>query len=254
VAPTLYDVLAGVRRGRVAYLCPTPEQKRLLRDRDGQVALDVLRHLLGARGERRDPERFPLTEGAFQVVAGKLGHRVGQKKPRRLIARLLQTGVVVAAGHYRQPYRDSGTRSGFRVALFALARRQRRGRFATSKRPVGKSSRHERKQRRRWWHHPLLGDIWGLPPPEIPGRDLRRMRSLDEVFSLHLYGIGKANAEGGWYARLKDSLGADITRLAGERSEGFFDYGRSRRWLLVGDLGMAALVAALAVAVIVRAY
>jgi hypothetical protein len=90
--------------------------------------------------------------------------------------------VVVAAGHYRQTYRDSGTRSGFRVALFALARRQRRGRSATSKRPVGRSSRTERKQRRRWWLHPLFGDIWGLPPPEIPGRDLRRMRSLDEVF------------------------------------------------------------------------
>ena len=63
---SLLDVLADVRRGRVAYLYLTPEQKRRLRDQDGQLALDVLRHLLGARADRRDPERFPLTEGAFQ--------------------------------------------------------------------------------------------------------------------------------------------------------------------------------------------
>ena len=107
MAQTLYDVLAGIRRGRVVYLCPTPEQKRLLRDHEGQVALDVVRHLLGARAERSDPERFPLTEGAFQAVAGKLGYRVGQKKSRRLVARLLQAGVISSAGHYRQPYRDS---------------------------------------------------------------------------------------------------------------------------------------------------
>jgi hypothetical protein len=139
----------------------------------------VLRHLLGARAERRDPERFPLTEAAFQAVARKLGHNVGQKKSRHLTARLLEAGVLVRAGQYRQPYRDSAVRSGFRVALFALARHAR---SATSKRPVGKSSRPGRKQRPRWWCHPLFGDIWGLPPPEIPGRDLRRMRSLDEVF------------------------------------------------------------------------
>ena len=173
MAQTLYDVLAGIRRGRVVYLCPTPEQKRLLRDHEGQVALDVVRHLLGARAERSDPERFPLTEGAFQAVAGKLGYRVGQKKSRRLVARLLQAGVISSAGHYRQPYRDSAARSGFKVPLFALVRRERRARPATSKRPVGKASRPERKQRRRWWQHPLFGDIWGLPPPEIPRRDLR---------------------------------------------------------------------------------
>lgn len=48
--PHLEAVLARVVRGRVAYLVLSPEQKRALRDRDGQRALDVLRHLLGARG------------------------------------------------------------------------------------------------------------------------------------------------------------------------------------------------------------
>jgi hypothetical protein len=45
----MQDVLANVCRGRVAYVCLTPYQKATFRDPDGRVALDVLRHLLGAR-------------------------------------------------------------------------------------------------------------------------------------------------------------------------------------------------------------
>jgi hypothetical protein len=63
---------------------------------------------------------------------------------------------------------------------------------------------------------------------------------------IHLYGIGAANVEGGWYARLKRALDGDIDRLTADRAKGFFDYSESRR-LLVGDLGMLALVAAFAV-------
>jgi len=62
-------VLANVRR--VAYVCLAPEQKRALRNPRGQIALDVLRRLLGARP--LTPERFPLTEQAFQAVALRLG-------------------------------------------------------------------------------------------------------------------------------------------------------------------------------------
>jgi hypothetical protein len=69
---------------------------------------------------------------------------------------------------------------------------------------------------------------------------------------IHLYGIGPANVEGGWYARLKRALDGDIDRLTADRSKGFFDYSASRR-LLLGDLGMLALVAAFAVTVIVHA-
>lgn len=58
--PLLQDVLANVCRGRVAYLALTPEEKRALRDPEGQIALDLLRHLLGARP--MNPERFPLAE------------------------------------------------------------------------------------------------------------------------------------------------------------------------------------------------
>jgi len=55
--PDLQNVLAGVLRGRVAYICLIREQKRALCDPEGRIALDVLRHLLGARP--MTPERFP---------------------------------------------------------------------------------------------------------------------------------------------------------------------------------------------------
>jgi hypothetical protein len=144
-----------VRRGRVAYLCLTPEQKRQFRDLDGKLALDVLRHLLGARADRQ--ERFPLTEGAFQAVARKLGHQIGQKRSRLLIKRLLAAGVIVGSGSYRQPYRNTGVRTGFRVDLHRLARYASRL-ASKAQRPVGKRRSVKSKIRPRWWATPL---VWG---------------------------------------------------------------------------------------------
>jgi hypothetical protein len=89
--PQLESVLANVCRGRVAYVALTPEQNRMLRDPDGRIALDVLRHLLGARPLA--PERFPLTEQAFQSVARRLGYVVGQKRCRGMTKRLLASGA-----------------------------------------------------------------------------------------------------------------------------------------------------------------
>jgi hypothetical protein len=182
---TLLDVLAEVRRGRVVYLCLTPDQRRGLRDRDGQLALNVLRHLLGARADRRDPERFPLTEAAFQAVARRLGREVGQKRARRLIGRLRAAGVIADSGQYRQPYRQSAARSGFKVALYRLSRyaqAMRRSRRRQPKRPVGTPGSVKRRFALRWWQHPLFGDLCGLPPPDIPNARAHAMRSLDEVF------------------------------------------------------------------------
>ena len=176
----LEDVLRAVRRGRVAYLGLTREQKRALRDPDGQIALDVLRDLLGARPAVL--ERFPLTEGAFQAIAGRLGYAVGQKRSRGMVVRLAATGVVVRAGHYRQPYRNSPVRSGFRVALYRLGCAVGVLRPARRKRPVGNAPRVKKRSRARWWQHPLFGDITGLPPPDIPPARLARMKSLDEAF------------------------------------------------------------------------
>jgi hypothetical protein len=176
---TLKQVLGDVRPGRVAYLTLTREQKRALKDRDGAIALDVLRHLLGAR----PPGRFPLTEGAFQKVARKLGHELGQKRCRRLIGRLRNSGVIEQAGSYRQAYRNSAVRSGFRVALFWLGCRLRgAGVRLFQQRPVGTRHPVKRKPRVRWWQHPLFGDPSGLPPPQLTRAKAREMRSLDEVF------------------------------------------------------------------------
>jgi hypothetical protein len=176
--PRLQDVLASVRRGRVAYICLTPEQKRALQDPEGRIALDVLRHLLGARP--LTPERFPLAEQAVQAVARKLGYAVGQKHCRRMVKRLLAAGVVGPCGQYRQPYRNSAARSGFRVTLYKLGRRLRAPSLAKRKRPVGKHAPVKAYFHLRWWQHPLFGDILGLPPPEIPRSWARRMTSLDK--------------------------------------------------------------------------
>jgi hypothetical protein len=168
-----------VRRGQVAYVCLTPEQAKSLRDLDGRIALDGLRHLIGARP--MTPERFPLTEHAVQSVARKLGDAVGQKCCRRMAKRLLASGVIASCGQYRQPYRNTAVRSGFCVTLYKLGRRLRAPRLAKRKRPVGKHGSVKTDSRRRWYQHPLFGDILGLPPPEIPRPRVRRMKSLDEV-------------------------------------------------------------------------
>jgi hypothetical protein len=177
---SLERVLADVRPGRVAYLAPTKEQKRALRGPDGQIALDVLRHLLGARP--MNPERFPLTEEAFQAVARRLGYLVGQKRCRRMIARLIGSGVIGEAGQYRQPYRNSAARSGFCVTLYKLGRRLRVPRLSKRKRPVGNRDAVKLNLGVRWWQHPLFGDLLGLPPPEIPPARRAKMKSLDEAF------------------------------------------------------------------------
>jgi hypothetical protein len=179
-AVTLEAVLAQVVRGRVAYLVLDQEQKHSLRDPDGQRALDVLRHLLGARETVGAPERFPLTEGTFQAVARRLGHKIGQKRCRLLIRRLRTARVISGSGSYRQPYRHLPIRSGFRVTLHRLACRIP---LPTVKSPVGTRGRVKRRRRPRWWEHPLFGDLLQRPPPEVPRSRVERMRSLDEQFA-----------------------------------------------------------------------
>jgi hypothetical protein len=86
--------------------------------------------------------------------------------------------VLESAGSYRQRYRSSAARSGFRVPLFRL------GASATAKRraSVGKRTRVKRTRPVRWWAHPLFGEPNGRPPPHIGLAAARRMRSLDECF------------------------------------------------------------------------
>jgi hypothetical protein len=181
---SLEAVLAEVRPGRVVYLDLTREQRRALSDPDGQTALDVLRHLLGAREAMNAPERFPLTEETFCAVARKLGRPVGQKRARRLAARLVESSVVGNSGHYRQPYRYSEPRDGFHVRLYKLIAGVRQLPLKTQL-PVGKRQRVKRRsrprERRRWWQHPLFGMPDGRPPPGIRKDVAKKMRSLDEM-------------------------------------------------------------------------
>ena len=186
--PNLHDVLACVVRGRVVYLTLSGEQKRALRDRDARIALDVVRHLLAARAasvEHMPPDKLPVSMFAFQAVARKLGHEIGQKRSYRLIRRLVETEVLLPSGSYRQAYRRL-VPSGFRVTLWRIGvccaslfqqaycrqARARQGR-------VGK----------RWWQHELFGDASGRPPPGLRQRDAARMLSLDEREVPWAYGL-----------------------------------------------------------------
>jgi hypothetical protein len=114
--PPLEQVLANVVLGRGQRLRLSEKQRRELGDRDGRIALQVLRALVRARQfNDRSPKPFPLTEDAFQAIARRLGHQVGDKRARAIIKRCVALGVLENAGSYRQSYKRSGARSGFRV-------------------------------------------------------------------------------------------------------------------------------------------
>jgi hypothetical protein len=175
----LEQVLANVVPGRVQRLRLSEGQRRELGDRDGRIALQVLRALLRARKGTRNPrvtEPFPLTEDAFQAIARRLGHRVGDKRARAIIKRCVALGVLESAGSYRQRYRSSAARSGFRVPLFRLRVASARLQASVGKRPLVKDSKAVR-----WWAHPLFGEPDGRPPPQIGLRAAARMWSIDEL-------------------------------------------------------------------------
>jgi hypothetical protein len=167
--PNLAGVLASVVPGRVARLALEGEQKRALRDPEGQLALDALRHLLGARAASvrpgRPPGPFPLTEQTFQTVASRLGHPVGIKRSRTLRRRLLAVGVIRSGGSYRQPYRNRAGASGFRVRLYRLGVELRRSALR-GKRLSAEFGTSSPRDRVRWWKHPLFGDYERRPPPQ----------------------------------------------------------------------------------------
>lgn len=191
--PSLARVLGSVVRGRVTRLSLNREQKRALRDPDGQLALDVLRHLLGARAENGAPKPFPLTEQTFQAVASRLGYRVGIKKSRALRRGLVETGVLESGGSYRQPYRNQAGGSGFRVRLFLVAcwkpleagagvfaKGVRRSAALGEKRLSAGLRASSPRAPVRWWKHPLCGDYEGRPPPQWTKHRRRQTASQDE--------------------------------------------------------------------------
>src|SRR6266566_1514670 len=102
--PPLERVLANVVPGRDQRLRLSERQRRGLGDRDGRIALQVLRALVRARKATRNApvkgspaEPFPLTEDAFQAVARRLGHHVGDKRTRAVIKRCVSLKVLESA-------------------------------------------------------------------------------------------------------------------------------------------------------------
>jgi hypothetical protein len=176
--PHLGAVLSAVVPGRTVPTLLRKEQKRALRDQDGKLALDVLRHLLGARAAIGiDPRSsFPLTEGTFQAVAEKLGRRVGQKRARALRRRLEEEGILGDGGCYRQAYSNRAGAGAFIVRLYRLAA------YAPAlgrKRLSAPRASSRRVLKPKWWGHPLFGDYEGRPPPGWTKRRRERTASLD---------------------------------------------------------------------------
>jgi hypothetical protein len=172
----------------VAALGLTDEQRNALSDQDGRLALKVLGHLLGARAVVQAAPSFPLSERCVLAVGARLGYRIGQKRARKLRGRLVASGVITESGAYRQPEKRIGP-SGYRVKLYRLGSTLRR--TAANRRstppgqthsPVGRDGSVKCPKKRRWWEHPLLGDLHGRPPPGLSRRALRRMRSADEIY------------------------------------------------------------------------
>jgi hypothetical protein len=175
-ASPLELVLANVVAGRGRRLRLNEKQRRELQDRDGRIALQVLRALLRARRAAGQAATFPLTEDALQAIAAKLGHKIGDKRARAIVKRCVSLGVLEEAGSYRQTYKFSAPRSGFRVPLFRLRVASAKCRASVGKRPVVKRSKAVR-----WWAHPLFGEPNGRPPPQLGLRAASRMRSIDEL-------------------------------------------------------------------------
>jgi hypothetical protein len=181
--PNVVDVLAAVVPGRVQRLKLSREQRRTLRDRDGQIALNVLRHTLAARAaaSTSDNERaFPLTESFVGGVARRIGTPVGQKRARALAHRLGEARVISYSGSYRQRYTRLGTGGGYRVRLYRLSTAVRGAAAPRLKHPVGREVNVKPIEVRRWWQHRLFGDYGGLPPPQLTSRQTRVWRSADE--------------------------------------------------------------------------
>ena len=194
-------VLAAVTPGHTVRLRLTADQKLLLRDRDGKIALDVLRHLVGALATLAaqtggiGPDKFPFTGHAIQAVARKRGHEVGVKRCYEMKRRLVDAAVIEASGSYRQPYTNNAAFTGYRVEVFSFARGVLGAIIGTAKHaaealtyggrlrlqpPVGRGRLVKLERKRRCWQHPVFGDYEGLPPPELTARQRRSWRSQDE--------------------------------------------------------------------------
>src|SRR4051812_29578232 len=107
--PTLDVVIEAIAPGRIIRLRLTAEQRCALGDRDGRIALAVLRALIAARRRGAEPStappEFPLVAHVIQAVGRRLGHgHVGIKRCHEIRRRLVAAQVIEDAGSYRQAY------------------------------------------------------------------------------------------------------------------------------------------------------
>ena len=96
--PNAADVLAAIAPGRDVRVRLSPEQAAALRDREGQLALRLVRAVVAVRtasvAPLTAPDEFPIVEHFVQAAAAALGVQIGQKRARRLAARLVQARVL----------------------------------------------------------------------------------------------------------------------------------------------------------------
>lgn len=185
----LEDVLREVRRGRVVRLDldHLPPEDRRTRDFTGAVRL--LAHLLGARvvaaGGASEGEsalaRFPVTTEALYRTSIRLGKKVPRDTCRRYRRLLIDRGVIVYRGQYKQRFNRYSPNAPYIVRLYAtkMLVHCRPGKLNFPSAGRTKSSAARSRKRARWWEHTLFGDYEGLPPPGWTRRDRRHMNRLD---------------------------------------------------------------------------
>jgi hypothetical protein len=146
---------------------------RFAQSHDDRLGLSVIGHLLWARSAASyGGAPFPLTNHAIAAVARRLGHGVvGQKRCAAIRARLVEGGILVHAGAYREGYSKGGVFTGHRVDLWEMVPI---GRAAPGKDQASGRRRRRVKQflEDDCFEHVLFGMPDGRPPPGLrrPGK------------------------------------------------------------------------------------
>ena len=148
---------------------------------DNGLAASILAHHEAARERLGSDRDAPFVAAMIRAVARKLGHTIGTKRANRLRQRLIDAGVLVDAGSYRQRYTLGPVFRGFRVSLYRVARAAAEAVPGTRQASVRPRLRVKCLTRGiRWWETPL-GSLDGRPPPGMTERAAHRMTTLDDL-------------------------------------------------------------------------
>jgi hypothetical protein len=178
---TELGVLVHVRKGNTARVACPQEHRRAFLDRDGRLALEGLRHALGARpAETR--ALFPFTAGFLQAVLRRLGHNVGLKRCYEMVHRLADAEAISPEASYREAYRDRPGGGTHLVVLWTAPTLQARV-VAPGKNPLSVGTDRAVKRESApwaWCRYGLFADYEGLPPPHLPPPQAKRLRRWQE--------------------------------------------------------------------------